>query len=549
MSHFRPLVRDLLDDCLAGRMSRRRFVRLAALLGESATAAWLAVGLGLPSRAGAAPDQIQRGGRLKVAAPVHKVTHPAQLSWIAPSNQLRQVAEYLPVTDEHNVTHPWLLQKWRVSDDLKTWTLDIRPGVKFNNGHLFTADDVVFTIGQWLDKSVGSSMLGLMGGYLAPTGIEKVNDRQVRLHLKRPEIAVAEHLFHYPALMLDSRTFEGDFIKRPHGTGPFVLEKYAVGQRCVVKRRPDYWRKGADGKSLPYLDRIDFTDMGQEMAPQIAALRSGQVDVIDLSDSPGADVFRAVRGRPGIRIRPVQSAAARVLRMRVDLKPFNDVRVRRALTLCQHRPKILALAYFKQGLLADDFHVYPKHPEYCPQPRIKYDPEQARHLLGQAGYPDGLRVELAVGSGWSDVVRLAEILQHDARPAGFKIQIRPMPNTQYWEQWTQVPLGITPWTHRPLGTMVLNLAYTADAAGRPVPWNETRWVDPEFSKLLREASSTLEAAARRKIFCRLEKIQMERGSIGIPFWRKVWLITRDRVKGARAHPNLYFLFNQVWLKP
>ncbi len=548
MKFFQPRVRELLDDCLTKKISRRQFVRLAALWGESAAAASLAVGLALPWRARADQTRIKRGGTLKVASPVHKVTHPAQLSWIAPSNQLRQVAEYLTVTDEHNVTHPWLLEKWRVSGDLKTWTLYLRRGVKFNNGDPFTADDVVFTIGQWLNQDVGSSMLGLMGGYLAPTGVEKKDDHQVRLHLKRPEIAVPEHLFHYPALILNSRTFEGDFIRRPHGTGPFVLEKYRVGQRCVVKRRPDYWQKGADGKPLPYLDRIDFTDMGSEMAPQISALRSAYVDVIDLSDSPGADVYRALKGRPGIKIRAVQSAAARVLRMRADLKPFSDNRVRRALTLCQHRAKILALAYFRQGLTADDFHVYPRHPEYCPQPQIRYDPQRARHLLRQAGYPDGLRLDLAVGSGWSDVVRMAEILQYDARPAGIRINIRPMPVTQYWERWTQVPLGITPWAHRPLGTMVLNLAYTADAAGKPVPWNETRWVDPEFSRLLKETDSLLDPAARRKIFCRLERIQMERGSIGIPFWRRVWLITRDRVRGARAHPNLYFLFNQVWLK-
>ena len=117
---------------------------------------------------------IKRGGTLRIAGPVHKVTHPAQFSWITPTNQLRQVAEYLTYTDADNVTHPYLLENWQASDDLKTWTLNLRQGVKFNNGDTFTADDVIFTLNQWLNKDVGSSMMGMIGGYLDAGGSTKV---------------------------------------------------------------------------------------------------------------------------------------------------------------------------------------------------------------------------------------------------------------------------------------------------------------------------------------------------------------------------------------
>lgn len=234
--------------------------------------------------------------------------------------------------------------------------------------------------------------------------------------------------------------------------------------------------------------------------------------------------------------------------MRVDMKPWSDNRVRMALKLCQHREKILALAYFGQGMQGHDFHVSPIHPEYCEKPVPKYDPEKAKQLLKEAGYPDGLEVNLAVGSGWSDVVRYAEVLKEDAAPAGLRINIQTMPTSQYWEKWTEVDLGITPWTHRPLGTMVLNLAYIADDEGKPVPWNETRWVDQEFSQLLEQANGTLDVDERRKIFCKLEDIQMSRGSIGIAWWRNVWMVMRNSVQGAEGHPTLYMLFNKVWLK-
>ena len=539
-----PGVEQLREDLNKGKISRREFIRYSALLGLSVTAAGQIAGMVFPRKAAAA---VKRGGVLKVSAPVHKVTHPAQFSWITPSNQLRQVAEYLTYTDANNVTHPYLLENWQASDDLKTWTLNLKKGIKYNNGDEFNADDVVFTMNQWLNKDVGSSMLGLMKAYLDPTGIEKVNDYQVKLNLKQAEIAVPEHLFHYPALVLNSRTFEGDFIKAPHGTGPFTLETYSEGERTVLKARKDYWNKGADGKPMPYLDSVEFIDMGTEMPPQIAAIQAGEIDLIDFGDISGTEAFNALKDDKRVNIFPATTNQTRILRMRVDMKPWSDNRVRMALKLCQHREKILGLAYFGQGMQGQDIHVSPKHPEYCEVPTPAYQPDKAKELLKQAGYPNGLDVNLAVGSGWKEIVRYAEILKQDAAPAGFRVNIQTMPNSQYWEKWTEVDLGITTWAHRPIGTMVPSLAYVGDAEGKPVPWNETRWVDKEFDALLKEASGTLDVEARRKIFCKLEKIQQERGSIGNAFWINVWTIAGKRVQGIAAHPSLYLSLEKIWV--
>ena len=540
-----PAVHELKNDLDKGKLTRREFLRTATLLGMSAVAASQMAGLALPKKVFAAKPK--RGGTLRVAAPVQKVTHPAQFSWLTPSNQMRQVGEYLTWTDGKNITHPYLLKNWEASGDLKTWTLNLRKGIKFNNGDLFTADDVVFTMNQWKNKDVGSSILGLMA-YLDPTGIEKVDKYQIKLHLNTPELAVPEHLFHYPAIILNHKTFEGDFVKRPHGTGPYTLEEHLVGERVIVKRRNDYWQKGADGQPLPYMDGIKVTDMGQEMAPQIAALKEGEVDFLDLSDAGGTEVYTALKDNADITIQPSPTAATYVLRMRVDMKPWDDNRVRMALKLCQHHEKILALSYFGQGYEGQDFHVYPLHPEYCEMPVPKYDPKRAKQLLKDAGYPNGIDVNLAFGSGWPPIVRYAEILKQDAAPAGFRINLNTMPNAQFWGKWTEVDLGITPWMHRPLGTMVLNLAFIGDETGKPVPWNETRWVDEEFSRLLQKANGTLNVDDRRKIFCKLQKIQETRGSIGIPYWRNQWMITRKHLKGVEGHPSLYMLFNKVWLE-
>ncbi len=541
-----PAINELKEDLGKGKLSRREFLRYATLLGMSATVVSQMIGLTWPKKLFAA--NIKRGGILKVSQQIQKIDHPARYSWLMPSNSMRMVFEYMTLTDADNVTHPYLCESWSASDDLKTWTWNVRKGVKFNNGDPLTADDCIFTMNQWINKDVKSSLLGLVGSYLDPTGIEKVNDHQFKLHLKRAEIAVPEHFFQYTAQVLNHRTFEGDMKKAPHGTGPFTLETYKEGEICIVKSRKDYWQKGFDGKPLPYIDEIRFIDMGGELAPQIAALKSGEIDLIDASDNPGPQIMMAVKKDAHINVLPVPTATARVLRMRVDMKPWSDNRVRMALKLCQNREKILALAYQGEGLQGQDVHVYPKHPEYCEKPIPAYQPEKAKKLLAEAGYPNGIDVNIAVGSEWTDVVRYAEVLKQDAVPAGIRISIQTMPTSQYWEKWTEVDLGVTPWTHRPLGTMVPNLAYVADDKGKPVPWNETRWVDKEFSKLLDKASGTLDVEKRRKIFCKLEEIQMTRGSIGIAYWMNTWMCSNKRLKNVRAHPNLVFLFNDAWLE-
>jgi peptide/nickel transport system substrate-binding protein len=573
-----PYIPELQESLRKGEISRREFLRYATLLGLSVGAASALAACGpaatptaapaptaIPPTAAPAPTQapaattapaptaaptkaaagITRGGKLTAASRVQKVTHPAQFSWVSASNQLRQVAEYLTQTDGDNITHPLLLESYKPSDDLKTWTLNLRKGIKHNNGDEFNADDVVFTMGEWFKKDVGSSIAGLMS-YMDATGIEKVDDYTVVLHLNRAEIGVPEHLFHYPALMLNHKTFQGDFIKAPHGTGPYTLDAYTVGERVSLKARKDYWQKGADGQPLPYLDQMEFIDMGDDTSAWMAAIKGAQVDYLDLGDNVSPDFYNGLKGDPNITVPGLPTGICRVLRMRVDLDPWKDNRVRQALKLCQNREKILSLAYFGQGLQGADFHVYPKHPEYCDKPIPKYDPAKAKQLLADAGYPNGLDVKLAVGSGWPDIVAYAQVLKEDAAAAGLRITVDSMPNSQYWDKWTEVDLGITPWTHRPLGTMILNLAYTADDKGKPVAWNESRWVDDEFTKLLQQANGTLDVEKRRQIMCQLEQIQMDRGSIAIAWWMNIWMPYRKNVHDLPLHPTLYMLFNGVW---
>jgi peptide/nickel transport system substrate-binding protein len=537
-----PYVPELQDLYQQGRVSRREFLRLATLLGVSLAGAEALIG-GAPVAAATtarARQAVMRGGTMTIATRVQRVDHPARFSWIEAANQFRQVCEYLTRTDWDNITAPWLLEKWEANETVDEWTLFVRQGIKFNDGTDFTADDVIFNFEQWLDPDIGSSMLGLMG-YLQPANIEKVDDYTVKLYLDTPQIGVPEHLFHYPAQVVP-KTFEGDLVRQPIGTGPFVLEDYVETERATFVRREDYWRNGEDGSPLPYLDRLVFVDLGEDTAAQIAALQSGQVDNIY---NPSIDVWQASKEMPGIGVYSAETAQTFHIRMRVDQPPFDNVKVRQALKKCIDRQKMLDLAWFGEGVLGHDSVFAPVHPEYCPKDTPAYDPEGAKALLAEAGYPDGLEVELSTQQARAEPA-MAQSLAETAAAGGFKINLNILPSAQYWDVWTEVPLGITIWAHRPLGIMIPALAFTADADGNPAAWNETRWVDDEYIALLRQAESTLDVEKRREIVCQMEDIEAERGACGIAFFTSVWYVCHERFKGVRAHPTNYDLFDEVW---
>jgi peptide/nickel transport system substrate-binding protein len=544
-----PAIPEAYNKMVAGRISRRDFLRFSTLLGLSAGAAQFLAACGAPEPAAPAVEEeaeaptsgIKRGGTWTSSMQLQLLDHPARLSWVEGANVVRQICEYLTLTGPDNITRPYLLEKWEANEDVTEWDLYLRKGIMFNNGDELTADDVMFTMGEWLNPDIGSSTLGLMSYLSGMQDVEKVDDYHIKLNLQFGDIAVPEHLFHYPNVILH-RNFEGDIIKQPVGTGAFTLEEYAEGERAVFKRREDYWQMGEDGDPLPYLDQLIYVSTDKDAG--VAALQSGQVDALY---DPRPTDFQALQGVDGLTITPASTAQCLLGRVRVDLEPWDDVRVRNALKMCQDRAKILQLAYFGEGDLSLDAHVAPVHPSYCEKDIPAYDPEGAKALLEEYAAEKGislpLKVSLATKNDQAEP-EIAQALKELAEPAGFEIELDITEPAGYWDRWTEVDLGITSWTHRPLATMVLPLAYTEESIGA---WNETRWFDSEFEEVLREAQGTLDVEARRSLMCKIEDIFQERGPIFNSFWKSVWNITASKFQNVKAHPTAYDLMYDVWL--
>src|SRR4029450_9377245 len=155
-------------------------------------------------------------------------------------------------------------------------------------------------------------------------------------------------------------------------------------------------------------------------------------------------------------------------------------------------------------------------------------------LLADAGYPNGIDTEIACKPDPAVELLAVQALVEQWKGAGIRVEVNGMPSRGFGEVWTKVPFGFTGWTHRPLGTMVLGLAYRTG-----VPWNESRYSNKDFDTLLPEAEGTLDVAKRREIMAKLEAILQDDGPMVQPTWSSEVTFLDRRIKGFKIHPTLY----------
>ena len=544
----------LTDELAGGRIGRREFLRTTTLLGLSAGAAYAlagritghAVPAAAAQEAGAqemgAPRQ---GGVLRVSMNVKDIIDPAAFDWSEKGNLARQVIEPLCRVGSDNITRPYLCERWEASDDLMRWTLHLRRGVTWNNGDDFIADDVIANFERWLDPAAGSSNYGRFALMRGPSdgdpmidgAVVKIDDHTVQINLRQPMLSLPESLGDYPCLMVhrDFVAMGANFQENPIGTGPFLLTDFAIARRAeYVRRDPaDYW-----GDPV-HLDGLVYIDHGDDPAAWLAALASGQVDLLFRMMTEQVPAARSI---PGLQLYEMVTAQTGVARMKVTAPPFDNPTLRQAIRACIDHRAILDIANQGAGVPAEDHHVCPIHPEYAELPAPQQDYQKAQRLLAEAGYPDGidLSIDCVAQPTWEP--NACQVIAEMLRPVGINLAVNVMPGGTYWDRWLVAPFGFTSWAHRPLGTQVLNLAYRSG-----VPWNESSYANPEFDQLLDTASGTLDVKERRAIMAQLQAILQDDSVIVQPFWRTVSTASTERVIGFQHHPAEEQWLHNVWL--
>lgn len=335
--------------------------------------------------------------------------------------------DYVPGT---TTLRPMLAESYTVSPDNLVYTFKLRPGVTFQNGRPLVAQDFVYSLTRVMTPktaSPGLAFFAAVDGYDAfvhgradhVAGLQAPDPATVVIRLSHPSAPFLQAVALNFAAAVPREEVErpgNDFGRHPVGTGAFRLDEWLPGSRLTLRRNPHYFEP-----NIPHLDRL-VVEIGQEPLTELLQLQHGDIDVLG-DDIPPAK-FIEVMHDPSLQGQIVhgQKLETNYLAIKVGQKPFDDLRVRLALEHAINKARIVKLLNSRD--LATGQVLPPGMPGYDPNDKgYDYNPDEARALLKQAGYPDGFSTTLyAINT--DPQPRIAQAIQQDLAAVGIKADLR-----------------------------------------------------------------------------------------------------------------------------
>ncbi len=423
--------------------------------------------------------------------------------------------------DDSGNPAPELATGWTANDTATEWTLTLQPGVTFHDGSAFDAADVKFTLERINDPALESPVADVLG---LIEGVDVIDPLTAKVRLSSPHAGLPLLLLDYRVRMLPEGAAEPYGI----GTGPFRIESYDPESTTELVAFDGYW------EGRPKLDRITFTAIPDSEARNQAML-GGQLDYSGLT----RDQVPLYDGNPDFTVQSFPSGGWFGIAFLTDQAPLDDPRVRKAVRIAVDRDSMLALMTGgANGVVTCDTPVAATDPFRadlsCPQ-----DIAGAKALLAEAGHPDGIDIDVHTADLEPGMVQFAEVFQQQVAPAGIRVNLVLAPSDGYWDDVWMQKNAVTSWGERP-ADQILNEAYRSGAS-----WNESRFANAEYDRLLDEARSTLDPAAAREMYIKAQEILFNEGGTFIPYFENERLVTSARVSGIPSKPEDYVRWHLV----
>ncbi|MDR1873578.1 MAG: glutathione ABC transporter substrate-binding protein [Synergistaceae bacterium] len=458
---------------------------------------------------------------------------PQKITDVYTGTLLRQVYNGLVQPDENMVFQPDLAESWENTDAL-TWVFRLRQGVLFHNGEEFTAEDVKYTFDRIFDPKTASPGVTHVREI---DRVEVVDKYTVKITTKTPYAPLLASLGRYELSILNKKGVEAagsDYNKTPVGTGPFTLETWRPGDRVVLKKFDGYFR------GEPKVDRLVFRGIPED-ATRVIELESGGVDIC--MDFPAQD-FERVKADGRFVMYEKPAISTNYYGFNVSVKPFDDRRVRQALNYAVDIDALIDALFFgtavrARGPLSDQVWGFD---ETLPADPYPYNPEKARALLAEAGYPNGFKTKL-YASTQSLTRSTAEFFQGFLAEVGVEAEVVSLEWGAYLAETRKGVDGMFTMGWSGTGDADGALTYLYDSQNIDSS-NRVRWNDPRFDKMMYEGRTTLDPEKRRAIYKEAQSYFNEEVPIVLMYSRKLLCATTPKVRGFAVWPNqVYQLFN------
>ncbi len=497
----------IIDEYVAGRMSRRDFLRRGTVVGISLPVLGAVLSAcGSSGSPSPSPAAGKAGATIRAAIIVPSgAINPVTVADQGGLDMLAQTGEYLCLSDQTLRLQPVLAEGWSANSTADVWTFKIRQGVKFHDGTPLTADDVVYTYQLQTNPKTGSSALSAFGGVLLPAGVQKVDDFTVAFHLQAPNgnFPYLTSSDNYNMIIIpkgyDPAKWESSFI----GTGPFILSSYTAKVGASFTRNEHYWGTNA----LPAKTEFTFY---QTQAPQILALTGGTVDVVgQFSVSGGEQLLTG-----GYNVSKLKSSAHRELSMRCDQSPFTDPRVRQAIALTLDRPQIIQALFKGYADVGNDNPFAPVFPSTNTSiPQRAMNIAKAKALLAAAGHASGFSTQL-IGNDVQEIGEYAQIVAQAAKSIGVNISVKMENSTAYYgkatfgnSDWLDATMSLVDYGHRSVPNVFLGAPLeTYSAKAGTGTWNAARFSNAQYNKLAKQYVATVDLTTQRQIAGQIETL-------------------------------------------